>query len=428
MVSDGIIGPERPVGQGLDPHQEESGNLAIAKLLTSEQGRAWTDFVVTHRRGADGDGEDGAGAYEAWALRGMVRWVRRYASIGGNETGGYEYEVMETIGENPIVRQDPTALSTLADELGAGRDPDDPQRGFVEPERLSYPLAYERISQLFDSPNAPDLAVNAKSYCYGRESGQHGHLDAIQSRASLVFSGPGVRPGTVSAVPRQVDIAPTIARLAGLPLIDGADITGRRSSARGVEPDVYLRRQDGAVIEEVIDTAVVDGVGPRPALVYLLLIDGLPQSEIRYRLSSDETSLPHLRRLVERGAMLEHGCIANFPSISWPTHYSVGSGCWSGHHDVVNPTYYLRASRETVAPQGQVVGTSGLLSTDVETLHEAFQRAAGTINREPTAAEGQRALVSAAVGEPLARGAEHATFERRWLTDMAPGAGAHRGG
>jgi len=405
MVSDGAIGPERPGGQGLDPHQEESGNQAIAKLLTSEQGRAWTDFVVTYRRGADG-----SGAYEAWARRGMVRWVRRYDSVGG-----YEYVVIETIGENPIANQDPRALATLADELAAGRDPNDPEQGFVEPERLSYPLAYERIAQLFDSPNAPDLAVNAKSYCYGREPGQHGHLDVIQSRAALVFSGAGVRRGIVDTLVRQVDIAPTIARLAGLPLIDGADITGRRSSERGVEPDVYLRRQDGAVIEAVVDETDVDDVGAKPALVYLLMIDGLPHSELRYRLSSDRTSLPHLRRLVEQGVLLEYGCVANFPSISWPTHYSVGSGCWGGHHDVINATYYLRASRETVVPQGQVVGTSELLSTAVETLHEAFQRSAG----DAMTANGQPSLISAAVGEPSARGADHASLERRWLSDMA---------
>ena len=394
MVSDDAIGPERPGGQGLDPHQEESGNRAIAGLLTSEQGRAWTDFVVTYRSGADG-----SGAYEAWARRGMVRWIRRYEA-----SGGYAYEVIETIGDNPIADQDPNALASLVDELAAGRDPNDPQQGFIEPEHLSYPLAYERISQLFDSPNAPDLAVNAKSYCYGREAGQHGHLDAIQSRAALVFSGVGVRRGAIETVVRQVDIAPTIARLAGLPLVDGADITGRRSSERGVAPDVYLRRQDGAVIEEVIDEA-----GWKPALVYLLLIDGLPHSELRYRLSNDSTSLPHLRRLVEQGAMLEHGCIANFPSISWPSHHSVGSGCWSGHHDVLSATYYLRATRETIAPQGQVVGTGGLLSPEVETLHEAFQRSTGET----------ATLVSAAVSEPSERGADHASFERRWLTDVA---------
>jgi len=72
-------GPERPGGQGLDPHQEESGNLAIHKLLTGDDGRAWTDFVATARQE-----RDGSWSYEAWALRGMVRWVRRLDRRGSS--------------------------------------------------------------------------------------------------------------------------------------------------------------------------------------------------------------------------------------------------------------------------------------------------------------------------------------------------------
>ena len=48
------VGPERPGGQGLDHHQEESGNLAIHKLLTTDDGLAWTDFVATARQDLDG--------------------------------------------------------------------------------------------------------------------------------------------------------------------------------------------------------------------------------------------------------------------------------------------------------------------------------------------------------------------------------------
>ena len=260
------VGPERPGGQGLDQNQEESGNLAIAKLLTSDDGKAWTDFVATCRTG-----EDGVTVYEAWALRGMVRWIRRY------DEGGFSYEIVETAGENPLARQDPRALSTLAEELAAGRNAESP---FVEPEKLTYPYAYERLSQLFDSPNAPDLAVNPKSYAYGRQPGQHGALDVIQSRSPLVFSGPGVKRGQrVEGLPRQIDIAPTIAKLLGWPLIDGRDSTGRTSSERGHEPDVYLRRQDGEPLDEVLD-----GSGEVPERVYILLLDGQSHSELVHRL------------------------------------------------------------------------------------------------------------------------------------------------
>ena len=63
----------------------------------------------------------------------------------------------------------------------------------MDPQTLSYPLAYEKIAQLFDSPNAPDLVVNPKAYQYARQPGQHGAADVVQARAPLVFSGPGIK-------------------------------------------------------------------------------------------------------------------------------------------------------------------------------------------------------------------------------------------
>ncbi len=385
------VGPERPGGQGLDPHQEESGNLAIHKLLTSEDGRAWTDFVATGRQG-----RDGSWWYEAWALRGMVRWVRRYAP-----GGGYEYEVVEVVGENPLERQDYRALATYEEEMSAAGNPEDVQRAFIEPERLTYPYAYERISQLFDSPNAPDLIVNPKSYAYGRQPGQHGALDVVQSRSPLVFSGPGVQRGVmVDAPAKQVDIAPTIAHLMGFPLIDGRDITGRTSSERGAAPDVYLKRQDGRVLHEVLDES-----NGRPERVYLILLDGQSHTELLHRLEQEPGCLPNLRRLVERGCVLRYGSITNFPSITWPSHNAIGTGAWSGHHDIVNPTYYLRAERRVVSPQGEQFETAKYLSDEVETLYEAFKRVLG------------EEAFTASINEPCTRGADHASLERRLVGD-----------
>ena len=391
-----IQGPERKGGQGLDHNREESGNLAIHKLLASDEGQAWTDFVATYR-----EGRDGTGAYEAWALRGMVRWVRRVLPAGG-----YDYEIVEVAGENPIANQDPRLLATYDEELAAGRDPSDPQQAFIESANLSYPLAYERISQLFDSPNAPDLVVNSKSYAFGRQPGQHGNSDVVQSRSPLIFSGPGVRKGvTVEAEPRQIDVAPTIARLMGFPLIDGKDITGRSSSERGVTADVYFRRQDGRVIEEVID----DGAGT-PERVYLVLLDGQSHTELLYRLERDPGSIPHLRRLIGRGAMLKWGSVTNFPSITWPSHNAIGTSCWSGHHDIVNPSYYLRETKETVSPQGQQFDTAKFLNSEVETLFEAFHRVYGSWN-------GMEGAFTASLNEPCTRGADHASLERQLVGD-----------
>ncbi|MEX2245688.1 MAG: alkaline phosphatase family protein [Dehalococcoidia bacterium] len=389
-------GPERPGGQGLDAHQYESGERAIRILLTDETAGPQTDLVITHRDGA----------YEVWAARGMVRFQRFYA-----QGGGYEYRIIEQIGEDPIENQDPRAIATVDEELAASRASGfpgvDPNTAYVQPEQNAYPLAFERIAQLFDSPNAPDLVMNPRAFAFGRQPGQHGALDAIQARSPLVFSGPGVRGGVLTdALSRQIDIAPTIAKLCGFPLIDGRDATGRTSSERGAVPDVYLKRQDGRALDEIIDDA-----GPRPERVYIFLLDGLSNTELKVRLAEEEPdSIPNLRRLIRGGTMFEYGSFTNFPSITWPSHNAIGTGAWGGHHDIVNPTYYLRDRREVVTPQGQQFETARFLGDGVETLYEAFHRVFG-------AWEGQRGAFTASIHEPCTRGADHATLERVVIGD-----------
>ncbi len=75
--------------------------------------------------------------------------------------------------------------------------------------------------------------------------------------------------------------------------------------------------------------------------------------------------------------MFDYGSFTNFPSITWPSHNAIGTGAWGGHHDIVNPTYYLRETRETVTPQGQQFDTAKFLGDGVETLYEAFHRVFG---------------------------------------------------
>ena len=275
----------------------------------------------------------------------------------------------------------------------------------MSPETLSYPLAFERIAQLFDSPNAPDIVINPYSYAYGRQPGQHGSADVVQSRALLVFSGPGIKDrGTTDALCAQVDIAPTLARLLGLPLIDGMDSTGRTSSERGVDPDVYLRRQDGRPLDEIIDTS------ERPERAYIFLLDGLSNTELKERLENDRESIPNLARLIDRGLMFNYGTTVNFPSITWPSHNTLGSGAWCGHHDVINPSYYVRETRETVTPQGQVWDTEKFVTGDVETLFEAVHRVHGKW-------DGREGVITASINEPCVKGAAHATLERRLLIE-----------
>ena len=399
-----VHGPERSGGQGLDRHQEESGNRAIAALLTDDVVGPQVDLVLTWRAGSDG-GAGGAddradGAYEVWSARGMVRF-RRLVDDGG----ALRFEVLEVLGENPIADQDPLALATIDAERAAaaasGFDADDPARRFIAPEHQSYPFGYERVAQLFDSPNAPDLAISPKDWASGAQPGTHGSLHVRQARAPLWFSGPGVRRGRHPLAIRSVDIAPTCLAALGFPLIDGADGTGRVASERGVAPDVYLARQDGRAAHEVLDAG-----GPQPSRLYVFLCDGLHQTELEDRLARDPEGLPNLRRLLARAAVLDGGSIVNFPSITWPSHTAIGTGTWGGHHDVVNPSYYVRADRETVSPQGLQIGTERFASTAVESLSEAFHRV------DPE-------CMTAAIHAPFGRSARHAVLEGRNLCDRS---------
>ena len=341
-----VHGPERLVGQGLDPDQFESGNLAIAALLNPGGMAAQVDLVLTYRHGEG----DLVAAYEAWATRGMVRFQRII-----DDDGELYFEVIEQIGVNPIANQNPLALSTLASEAAAaeasGFSATDPNRRFIAPEQQSYPFAYERIAQLFDSPNAPDLAVSPRDWCTGMELGTHGALHVRQSRAPLWFSGPGVVRGNHAIAARAVDIAPTCLALLGFPLIDGSDATGRTSTERRTSPDVRLIRQDGRVLDEVLDSAAAS-----PNRLYVFLLDGLHHTELEDGLRRDPDALPNLRRLRDRAAVLVGGSIVNFPSITWPSHTSIVTGTWCGHHDVVNPSYYLRDQRQIGLTTGRPSG------------------------------------------------------------------------
>jgi hypothetical protein len=391
-----LHGPERLAGQGLDTAQEDSGNRAIHALLSPEGVGDQVDLVLTWR---DGRGDE-PGAYEVWSQRGMVRFRR---AIG--DDGTLQFDLIEVIGENPVANQDPLALATLADERRAatasGFDADDPDRRFIAPEHQSYPFAYERIAQLFDSPHAPDLAVSPRDWCSGTSPGTHGALHVRQARAPLWLSGPGVRVGRHDLAVRSIDIAPTCLHALGFPMVDGADATGRTSSERGVEPDVLLARQDGRVVHEVLSAD-----GPQPTRLYVFLMDGMHQTELQDRLERDPDGLPHLRRLLGRAAVLAGGSIVNFPSITWPSHTAIGTGTWCGHHGVVNPTYHLRDERRTVSPQGLQVGTEVFASSSVESLWEAFHRV------DPDA-------FTVAVHAPFGRSAKHAVLENRNLCDRA---------
>ena len=274
-------------------------------------------------------------------------------------------------GRDPIARQDVAAFTPLADEI-AGRRPTNEQN--------RYPYAYSSVAQLFDDPRAPDLAVvHTPAHNWeerGGHLGEHGSPDLVQSRAPLILAGTGVRRlGRVGAHARMIDIAPTLATLAGVAPHD----------------ETLLRRQDGRALREVLDER------EQPERVVAFLWDGT-NANVLYAMA-EAGELPNVARLMTEGTVFGHGLIASFPSVTLANHTSAITGVHPGHHGVLHNAYFDRASGRQIitnAPQTWHLARDEI-SRDVETIFEGVARS--------------HRGAAAAVNEPADRGADYSTFD-----------------
>lgn len=247
----------------------------------------------------------------------------------------------------------------------AGRDPVADQDPYGDD---SYPFAAARLHSLFRDPRAPDLAVvHTGRHCWterGGHLGEHGSLNGLQSRAPLLLSGRGVQAsGVVDAVARTVDVAATLAHLAG-----------------------------GSYDE--MDGRPIDLVVPAAPHVVGLLWDGAPSGEL-LALAEDGT-LPNVARLLARGCALRGGAIAEFPSVTLVNHTCALTGVGPGTHGIVNNAYYDRVQGEQVVTNHSSSWhrAAEWLRPGIRTVWERLP--AGT--------------VSACINEPMDRGATYSTF------------------
>ncbi|HVF04692.1 MAG TPA: alkaline phosphatase family protein [Frankiaceae bacterium] len=267
------------------------------------------------------------------------------------------YDVIETAGADPLANEDPFAFAYPDAEPAA------PVAG-----ANAYPFGRERLAGLFDDPRAPDLVVVHTAGHYwperGGHLGEHGSLDAVQSRAPLLLSGAGVTArGVVDDVARTVDVGPTLAHLAG-----GAmpAATGRPLAAH---------------------------CGPGARHVVGLLWDGVNASSLLSLALSGE--LPNVARLLDRGAALRGGAVAEFPSVTLANHTSALTGVGPGRHGILHNAFYDRATGERCVPNDETTWHRACdwLRPGVVTLWEALP--------------GRR---TACVNEPVDRGAGYSTF------------------
>ncbi|MDT7545591.1 MAG: phosphonoacetate hydrolase, partial [Actinomycetota bacterium] len=276
-----------------------------------------------------------------WVEKGLVHVADSRGHVALREDG----DCTLLAGRDPIADQDPMSDSTS-----------------------SYPFAAVRLHSLFADPRAPDLAVvhtGAHSWPErGGHPGEHGSLNAVQSRAPLLLSGPGVTArGVVDRVARVVDIGATLAHVSG---------------------GTY----DG------MDGVPIDAVVPGAAHVVGLLWDGAQCADLLALAA--EGSLPAVGRLLSRGCAFRGGAIAEFPSVTLVNHTSALTGVGPGRHGIVNNAFYDRLLGQQVVPNSSTSWHSAMqwLRPGVTTVFE----------RLPAGAR------SACVNDPVDTGATYSTF------------------
>ena len=276
-----------------------------------------------------------------WLEKGLVHVADAKGHVALHRTG----ECTLLAGRDPVADQDPMSDRTTC-----------------------YPYAAIRLHSLFADPRAPDLAVvhtGAHRWTErGGHPGEHGSLNAVQSRAPLLLAGPGVTArGVLERVGRTVDVGATLARLSG-------------GSYDGM---------DGVPLPEAV---------PGADHVVGLLWDGAQCADLLALVDAGE--LPSVARLLQRGCAYRGGVIAEFPSVTLVNHTSALTGVGPGRHGIVNNAFYDRALGQQVVPNSSATWHSAMqwLRPGVTTV---FERLPAGVS-------------SACVNEPVDVGATYSTF------------------
>jgi len=319
-------------------------------------------------------GQVNAGAQPILVESGRIGDV--FPNVNPMVLGDYEQLLQSFVNPNEIALQD------------LGYAADDRRVGFLPRALEVYPYPLLRIMTLFDSDDAPDLVYGVRPYASG-VAGVHGGLDLLQSRATLILSGPGFKSSAVlDSDATLVDIAPTV-----LAAFD-APTTGGQGPWASYADGLYLTWQDGRVLSEALDESTC----ARPDHLFLILFDGLLATEINRQLLSDvpDVDLPHLRRLAQGGVVYRHGAISGFPSYSAPGHVTVGTGLWPGHHGVLSNQFYGRDEQRAITPfdlldnlpyfiqnpSEALTLYDRLVTPEAENLAQAMHRAFGEYDQE----------------------------------------------
>lgn len=325
-----VVGPLAAAQQGIAPEEEPKADAVLAAFAGDDTVHDWVGFYRWS-----------TATYEVHAKRGSVGFQRVW------DANGYTYPIVWTEGENPFANTDPEQPWA----------PDDATATLSERAR---PYPYERLGALFDSPDAPDLAVEPH-WRNDPSTATHSRMEGHSSRALFVVSGPGfAHDGIVDRHAKQVDLAPTLAKLVDAPLVEGRY---KGQPAEGVR----VKWQDGDPIDDVL-------TGDHPQRTLLVTWDQGFTPLVLDMFAAGE--LPNLRSLVDAGTMYRYGLVANYPSDTLPSNSVLATGAWSGHTGVTGNHIYDRAGDfvwDPVDPEWFAVSDL-YTSPEVETGFEVAKR------------------------------------------------------
>jgi hypothetical protein len=336
-------GPLSPTSPLPDPGEVE----ALAGALLDPSLEPIVEMVLRVDRTAEEP------VYEARTFDGSVRFTR------APEGAAWHYDVAAVEGRNPLADQAVDRFSPASDER-SNRWPDRT--------RVSYPFAYEMVSQIFDAPWAPDLICEHTSRHnwedQGGHRGEHGSPTVVQARAPFVLAGAGVRRlGVIPQACKLVDVAPTVLALMGGAPVDGVGQNGL------TRPDALLRWQDGDVLEGLFDDPP-----RRPRHVIGFLFDGCNANVLHEMAAAGE--IPNVSRLIGEGLSFGHGAMSSLPTLTLANHTGILTGAHPGHHRIINNAWFDRATGEQVITNSPATWAWSMhhLNPAVETVHQAVKR------------------------------------------------------
>ena len=243
-----------------------------------------------------------------------------------------DFRVVSIEGVDPLRNQDLTAFDSLEEQR---------KNMFPANSINHYPHAFERIAQVFDHKDRPDLIVThsaAHNFVEkGGYLGEHGSLDIIQSRAPFIISGNCVKnQGIIDGHIKAVDVLPTLLEL----------IVSSNDQNKLDELAVFKSNMDGRPNKTLIDSFLkINEIDH----VIVFLLDGCNSNILYSMINSGD--LPNLGALVDNGVALKQGTISSFPSVTLANHTSLLTGLHPGHHGVLHNAWWNRENQQQIVTE-----------------------------------------------------------------------------